>query len=191
MDYELIVSALQKASAFDLFRLQSAIGHLLDDPLRLNAVKQQLRPDMEITYFEPQENRLIPAQVLEIRRTRAAIQELPTGKRWMVPLYMINIEGADTDITPKKYHVDRLSLKIGDQVGFTVKDGSELFGAVIKLNPKRAKIRTRQGVWAVPYSMLFTIIEGEQARDQFVPAEIELITDSCINPAPDDDNIAR
>jgi hypothetical protein len=44
MDYELIVSALQKASAFDLYRLQSAIGHLLDDPLLLNAIKRQLRP---------------------------------------------------------------------------------------------------------------------------------------------------
>jgi len=191
MDYELIVSALQKASAFDLFRLQSAIGHLLDDPRRLNAIKRQLRPGMEITYFEPQENRLIPAKVLEIRRTRVAIQELPTGKRWTVPLYMINIEGADTDIKPKKNHIDRLSLKIGDQVGFTGKDGSELFGAVIKLNPKRAKIQTRQGIWAVPYSMLFTIIDGEQARDQFVPAEIELFTENCINPAPDDDNITR
>lgn len=191
MDYELIVSALQKASAFDLYRLQSAIGHLLDDPLRLNAIKRQLRPGMEITYFEPQENRLIPAQVLEIRRTRAVILELPTGKRWTVPLYLINIEGADIDITPKKNHIDRLSLKIGDQVGFTGKDGSELFGAVIKLNPKRAKIQTRKGIWAVPYSMLFTIIDGEQALDQFVPAEIELFTDSCINPAPDDDDIAR
>ena len=66
-----------------------------------------------------------------------------------------------------------------------------MFGAVIKLNPKRAKIRTSQGIWAVPYSMLFTIIDGEQARDQFVPAEIELFTDSCINPAPDDDDSAR
>jgi hypothetical protein len=191
MDYELIVSALQKASAFHLYRLQSAIGHLLNDPLRLNAIKRQLRPGMEITYFEPQENRLIPAQILEIRKTRAAIQELPTGKRWTVPLYMINIEGADTDITLNKNHVDRLSLKIGDQVGFTGKDGSELFGAVIKLNPKRAKIQTRQGIWSVPYSMLFTIIDGEQGRDQFVPAEIELFTDSCITLTPDDDNIAR
>ena len=95
MDYELIVSALQKASAFDLYRLQSAIGHLLDDPLRLSAIKRQLRPGMGITYFEPQENRLIPAQVLEMRRTRVAIQELQTGKRWTVPLYMINIEGTD------------------------------------------------------------------------------------------------
>ncbi len=191
MDYELIVSALQKASAFDLFRLQSAIGHLLEDPLRLNAIKRLLRPGMEITYFEPQENRLIPAQILEIHRTRAAIRELSTGKRWTVPLYMINIEGANTDITPNNHHVDRLSLKIGDQVGFTGKDGGELFGSVIKLNPKRAKIQTNQGIWAVPYSMLFTIIDGKQAREQSIPAEIELFPENGINPTPDDIKIDR
>jgi hypothetical protein len=189
MDYELIVSALQKASAFDLFRLQSAIGHLLDNPLRLNPIKCQLRPGMEITYFEPQENRLIPAQILEIRRTRAAIRELATSKRWTIPLYMINLEGADTDITPNKHHVDRLSLKIGDQVGFTGKDGGEMFGTVIKLNPKRAKIQTHQGIWAVPYSMLFTIINGKQARDPFVPAELELFSENGMNATPDDGNI--
>jgi hypothetical protein len=44
MDYELIVSALQRASAFDLYRLQSAVGHLLDDPLRLNAIKASSDP---------------------------------------------------------------------------------------------------------------------------------------------------
>ncbi|MEN8108877.1 MAG: hypothetical protein ABFS22_12850 [Pseudomonadota bacterium] len=191
MDYDLIVSELQKASAFDLYRLHAAIGQLLDDPARLAATKRQLRPGMEVTYFDAQENRLIPVQVLEIRRTRVAIQELQTGKRWTAPLYMINIEGTDTDIAPKKNRVDRLSLKIGDQVGFTGKDDSELFGTVIKLNPKRAKIQTGQGVWAVPYSMLFTVIDGEQAHDQFIPAEIELFTDSCINPAPDDGNITR
>jgi hypothetical protein len=42
--------------------------------------------------------------------------------------------------------VDRLSLKIGDQVGFKAKDGDELFGIITKLNTKRAKIQTEQGV---------------------------------------------
>jgi hypothetical protein len=182
---------LHKASAFDLYRLHTAIGYLLDDPVRLAATKRQLRPGMEVTYFNAQENRLIPAQVLEIRRTRVAIQDRQTGKRWTVPLYMINIEGTNTDITPKKNRVTRLSLRIGDQVGFTGKDGSELFGTVAKLNPKRAKIQTKQGVWAVPYSMLFTVIDGDQAQDQFVPAELELFTDSCINPASVDDDITR
>ena len=191
MDYDLIVAELQKASAFDLYRLQSAIGLLLDDPVHMNAIKRRLRPGMEITYFEPQENRLIPAQVLEIRRTRVAIQELQTGKRWTVPLYMINIEGANTDITAKKNHVDRLSLKIGDQVGFIGKDGGELFGTVTKLNPKRARIQTGQGNWAVPYAMLFSVIDGDQAQNPFIPAELELFTDDCINPAPDDSSITR
>ena len=191
MNYELIVSELQKASAFDLYRLQSAIGHLLDDPAHLNSIKHQLRPGMEITYFEPQENRLIPAQVLEIRRTRVAIRELETRKRWTVPLYMINIEDTNTDIPPKSNQVDRLSLKIGDQVGFTARDGDELFGIVTKLNPKRAKIQTGQGVWAVPYSMLFTVIDSDRSHDQVVPSELELFTDHCIHPAPDDVNITR
>jgi len=191
MNYELIVSELQKASAFDLYRLQSAIGHLLDDPARLNSIKHQLRPGLEITYFEPQENRLIPAQVLEIRRTRVAIQELETRKRWTVPLYMINIEDINTDIPPKSNQVDRLSLKIGDQVGFTARDGDELFGIVTKLNPKRAKIQTGQGVWAVPYSMLFTVIDSDRSHDQVVPSELELFTDHCIQPAQDDVNINR
>jgi len=87
MDYELIVSALQKASAFDLFRLQSAIGHLLDDPLRLNTIKRQLRPGMEITYFKPQENRLIPAQVLEISSLKFLSKKVELS-----PYYQCDIE---------------------------------------------------------------------------------------------------
>lgn len=182
MNYEMIVSELRQASAFDLYRLQSAIGHLLDDPVRQEMIKHRLKPGMEITYFEPSENRLIPARVLEIRRIRVAIQELQTGKRWTVPLYMINIEGTDTDIAAKKNHVDRLSLKIGDQVGFVGKDGNELFGTVTKLNPKRAKIQTAHGTWTVPYSMLFTVIDGDHAQNQVIPAALDLFTDDFDAP---------
>jgi hypothetical protein len=186
MKYELIVSELQQASAFDLFRLQSAIDRLLEDPQRLNAIKHQLRPGMEITYFEPQENRLIPARILEVRRTRAVIQELASDKHWTVPLYMINVENTDTEIASNNQRVDRISLKIGDQVGFTGKDGRELFGTVIKLNPKRAKIKTSQGIWAVPYSMLFTVIDGERTGERVIQGEIELFPGDNIDPASAD-----
>ena len=81
MDYNLVLSELQKASMFDLFRLQAAIGKLLDDPARLIAIKHALRPGMEITYFHEQGNRLVPARVLQIRKTRVAVQDLETGKR--------------------------------------------------------------------------------------------------------------
>ncbi len=171
MDYNLILSELQKASTFDLYRLQAAITRLLDDPERVIAIKRQLRPDMEITYFHQEENRLIPARVLELRKTRAVIQDLQSERRWTIPLYMINLQGADTDIAPRRNGLDRLSLRIGDTVGFTGRDGEELFGTLIKLNPKRAKIQTTKGVWAVPYAMLFTVIDGEQAGNQLIPVK--------------------
>ena len=125
---------------------------------------------MEITYFDEQGNRLVPARLLEVRKTRASVQDLETGKRWTIPLYTINIDNRETDITPKQQGVDRLSLKVGDTVGFTGREGQELFGTVIKLNPKRAKIQTQSGIWTVPYSMLFTVIDGERGSDQLILA---------------------
>jgi len=172
MDYNLILSELQHASTFDLFRLQAVIARLLDDPARLVAIKRRLRPGMEISYFHQQENRLIAARLLEIRKTRAAVQDRASGKRWTIPLYTINLEGTHTDLAPRHNGIDRLSLRIGDRVGFEGRDGQELFGTVVKLNPKRAKIKTVSGVWAVPYGMLFTVIDAEPARDQLGLASI-------------------
>jgi hypothetical protein len=171
MDYNLMLSELQNASTFDLYRLQAAIAKLLDDPHRVLAIKRQLRPGMEITYFHQEENRLIPARLLEVRKTRAVVQDLQSERRWTIPLFMFNLQGADTDIAPRSDGVDRLSLRIGDRVGFTARDGEELFGTVTKLNPKRAKIQTTKGVWAVPYAMLFTVLDGEQADNRLIPAK--------------------
>lgn len=162
MNFNQIISELQQASLFDLYRLHAAIGKQLDDPARLQALKHQLKPGMEITYFHDQKNRLVAARILEIRKTRVMVEERDTGKRWTIPLYTINLRCTDTDISPQHGQVDRLSLKIGDNVGFRCRDGKEIFGTVVKLNPKRAKIKSRYDVWAVPYSLLFRVIDGEQ-----------------------------
>ncbi len=175
INYNLILSELQKASTFDLYRLQAAIDKLLDDPNRLSTIKRQLRPGMEISYFNEQENRLIPARLLETRKTRASVQDLESGKRWTIPLYMINLQEADIHIAPQRGNVDRLSLRIGDTVGFEGRDSQELFGKVIKLNPKRAKIKTTNEIWNVPYSMLFAVIEGKQSHEQLIAPETEVL----------------
>jgi len=171
MNYDLVLSELDQASTFELYRLQAAISTLLDEPARITAIKQQLRPGMEISYFHEQENRLLTAKLLEVRKSRAAIQEIESGKRWTIPLYMINLEQSATDLAPQKQGVDRLSLRTDDRVGFRGKNNEEHFGTVIKLNPKRAKIKVGNTVWSVPYSMLFSIIDGEQGTtDLFIPA---------------------
>ncbi len=170
MNYNLLLSELEQASTFELFRLQAAISTLLDDPNRIAAIKRKLHPGMEISYFHEQENRLVTARLLEVRKTRAAIQESRSGKRWTIPLYMINLEQSNIDLTPQKQGVERLSLRIDDRVGFRGKNNEEHFGTVIKLNPKRAKIQVGTTIWSVPYSMLFSIIDGEQGADLFIPA---------------------
>jgi hypothetical protein len=171
MNFNQIISELQQASLFDLYRLHAAIGKRLDDPSRLQALKRQLKPGMDITYFHVQENRLIAARILEIRKTRVTVKERDTGKRWTIPLYTINLQSTDTDISPQRGQVDRLSLKIGDSVGFKCRDGQEIFGTVVKLNPKRAKVKTRYDIWAVPYSLLFRVIDGEQGGHLVISAK--------------------
>lgn len=169
MDYDLLLTELRNASLFDLYRLQAAIGRLLDDPARQELAKRQLRPGMEIAYFYAPDNRLIPARVLQVRKSRVLVEEMETAKRWTIPVYMFNLQGEVPDIRPPRNGVDRLSLRIGDRVGFTCRDGRELMGRVTKLNPKRAKIDTSEGVWNVPYSMLFPVIEGERGDDVLLP----------------------
>ena len=165
MQYDSVLAELQKANAFELYRLQVAINMLLEDPNRLSMVKQKLKHGMEVEYFDEDQNRLVPAHILEIRKTRVSIQNLQSGKRWNIPVYMLNVDDSPVNITPQQNQVDRLSLMIGDHVGFVNKHGREMCGPVVKLNPKRAKIKTNEGIWAVPYSMLYTIIEGEKVSE--------------------------
>lgn len=107
---------------------------------------------------------------LNLRRTRALIEDLETGKRWTTPLYMLDVEGGAQDLAPLRPGIDRLSLRIGDTVGFTDRNARERMGTVIKLNPKRTKVRTDDAVWTVPYGMLFPVIEGETGEGELLLA---------------------
>jgi len=172
LDYDLLLNELRQASLFDLFRLQEAIGGLLDDPLRQELAKRQLRAGMETSFFDARDNRLVPVRVLQVRKTRVLVEELETGKPWTIPVYMFNLQGEVPDITPRQHSaVDRLSLRVGDRVGFRGRNGREMMGKVIKLNPKRAKIATGDAVWNVPYEMLFPVIEGDRGEDFLLPGE--------------------
>lgn len=187
MNYDLIVNELKTASSFNLYRLVTVINQLLEDPVRLAAIKRSLRPGMEASYFHAAQNRLVPVRVLEVRRTRAAVQELQTGEKWTVPLYMINVDEEVVQVAPQRGQVDRLSLRIGEMVGFKDRDGIEVYGRVVKLNPKRAKILTPRGTWAVPYNLLFSVIDGEGREQSGAPlVGVEYTVEGVEGYPPDD-----
>ena len=68
MNFSKIVSDLEDASAFDLYRLRCAIERILDDPQKILQVKQSLRIGAKVFWFDDIENREIEAEVVEIKK---------------------------------------------------------------------------------------------------------------------------
>jgi len=67
MDYTTILQELNKASLFDLHRLQSAIYQELLNPKRIEQIKAQLKIGQSISYFDPKSNDLIDAVILKFK----------------------------------------------------------------------------------------------------------------------------
>ena len=164
MDYTQILEELNQASLFDLHRLQSAIYQELANPKRNNLIKAQLKIGQSISYFDPQKNDLIDAVILKIQKTRCLVSNVKDNKAWTLPFYYLNIDDVNTDIQAANNAVGipKSSLKVGAKVGFKDKSNNDLFGEVIRLNPKRATVRINEhSRWLVNYKILFYVIEGE------------------------------
>ncbi|MCK4869864.1 MAG: hypothetical protein KAS93_02015 [Gammaproteobacteria bacterium] len=159
-----IITQLEKATPFQLWRLRALMDRLLEDPNRLMHVKRKLYLGQKITYFVPEENRDITATVINILRTHVLVKNTCDGKQWKLPLYMLNIDDLPTDVTGKQQKVDRLTLKVGENVGFIDhrKDNKPMCGLVTKLNPKTATVKALTGeMWRVSYGALFYVLEVE------------------------------
>lgn len=160
MNYSEVISALDSATGFDLFRIKSAIARMLDDPARIIELKRNLIVGQEVEYFEPEENRVIRAKVLSFKRTRVSVQNIEDGSRWTIPYYYINIHQVDTSVSndARNSGLDRNEVKVGDLVGFKDKNNQELYGRVIRLNQKTVTLECDAGSWRVSYGLLFKIL---------------------------------
>ena len=178
MDYTTILQELNKASLFDLHRLQSAIYQELINPNRIDQIKAQLKIGQSISYFDPQSNDLVDAVILKIQITRCLVRNIKDNKTWNLPFYYLNMDDVDADIKPAKNAVGipKNTLKIGARVGFKDKQNNDLFGEVIRLNPKTATIKINEhSQWLVHYSHLFWVIDGEigDLQEQtFIPRDL-------------------
>ena len=163
MQIQQIFEELESASDFELFRLQSAIQKVLEDPERTRKLKLKLQAGMKVEYFCPDRNLAVPCAILRIGRSRAEVQENITQKRWSIPFYYLNLDHIETEIMSLNIKgMSKAELSIGCTVGFVNnKDNKEYIGQVSKLNPKRAVILVENTAWTVPYSMLFPVIASE------------------------------
>ena len=165
MNYSKLLAELNSASLFELYRLEQAIRRSLEDPVKIRKIKDSLTVGQDIEYFDAEENRLIQARIVELKRTRALVRNRHDGALWNIPFYHINLDHADVDISGSTGKLDRNSLKVGDKVAFKDRKGNELFGEVIKLNQKTAGVLVGTTRWNVGYRLLSSIIEGELGSD--------------------------
>ncbi len=160
MNYSKILGELGGASLFELFRLEQAIRHVMEDPARIEKIKGALKVGQDIEYFDTAENRLVEAIIIELRRTRALVRNRHDGQLWNIPFHQINLGHADIAISGSTGKLDRNSLRVGDKVAFKDRKGNELFGDVVKLNKKTAAVLVGPTRWTVGYGLLSVVIEG-------------------------------
>jgi hypothetical protein len=166
MDYSQILEQLNNASLFELYRLEQAIRHSLEDPARIATIKSSLKSGQVIEYFDAEENRLIEASIVKLNRTRLLVKNRHDGKLWNIPYYHINLDHVDIAIVDSSGKLSRNSLKVGAQVAFKDKKGNELFGEVVKLNQKTAGVLVGAVRWRVGYGLMSLVIDGEMGSQR-------------------------
>ncbi len=85
-------------------------------------------------------------------------------RTWKVPESALKDSGGARRATMVTSHDEaRADYRLGDQVAFAGPDGS-MRGEIVKLNPKRAKVRRGEACWNVPYGLL-SVAGGQGARN--------------------------
>lgn len=179
MNLEAIRPEIEKASLYELWRLQSFIYKQLDDPIKQQKVRSLLKHGQNVAYFSREENRDIAAQVLEIHRSKVSVRNCHDQKIWLIPFYMLNIDASKVDLGGGKHRLDRNTLQVGNKVSFMRRDGAEAYGVVTKLNQKSASVKLACGAgWRVGYGLLSYVFEGE--ADKY--ADPRLIEGEVLHP---------
>ena len=179
-----LIKQCENLNLFELWRLQCGISQLLEDPKKVFNLKITLRPGMEITYFDERENREIAAVVLAINKARVLVRNKHDGKQWNLPFYMLNINNVNPNVlAPTRGNLSKINFKVGDQVCWvSTKLNKEMFGKIVKLNPKYAKVQLAdQKLWRVVYSLLLPVLDGVASSASEVLIEGEVLQSYSTN----------
>ena len=97
----------------------------------------------------------IPGHLLQRQGRRRFAKVIDTEERiWKVPESALKHSGGTRRATMvTRYDKVRADYRVGDEVTFTNRDGPRR-GEIVKLNPKRAKVRCEETCWNVPYGLL-------------------------------------
>ena len=166
MNYTEIIKSLNNASAFDLYRMRSAIDRVLDEPRWLQSVQVRLKLGQEVQYFDSRANALRRGRLLEMRRKQAVVLDSDDARRWLISYAAINLDGSDVQIRENKTQgLGRNEVAVGDVVGFVDRDQNQRTGKIIRLNDKTVSLLCGGAQWRVAYAYLHRVVDAD-LKDQ-------------------------
>lgn len=90
-DYTEVMKLLKNASLFDLYRIRISIQNAMENPERINVIRQCFALGDLIYHFSDEKNALVHAIVLEKNIKNVVVKNLCDQKIWNIPYYMINL----------------------------------------------------------------------------------------------------
>ena len=173
MNFSDTIATLNKASAFDLYRLRAAIDRVLGQPGWMDVVRSRLRIGQNIEYFDPQANRPHSGQVLDLRRKQAVVLNLATQKHWLISYAAVNLDGADVEIRERPQQgLGRNEVAVGDVVGFLDRNHQQRSGRIVRLNDKTVTLHCGHQPWRVSYGLLHRVVDSSVFNGETLELEV-------------------
>src|SRR4029079_16856319 len=123
--------------------LSVAIRHEMENPYRVQQLRQSFKEGDIIAYFDEASNALQTAIVIQKNLKYVSVKNISDQQHWKIPYYLLNLANTNVDIYPHPQEaLSKNNLKIGDCVGFN-KDGEQIAGIVIRLNYKTVTLITK------------------------------------------------
>ncbi len=166
MNWDILQRELASATAFQLRQIDSLLTRLCEDPARLARIRDRLRPGQIVRYWDVSRFAETECEILELRRTIAVVKHTGDGQIWRIDMSYINVESEAPLQQPSPSETSPHAWTVGDAVCFRDRDNRQIVGQIVKLNPKRAKVRTDTATWTVSYGLLTQIVDAEATISQ-------------------------
>lgn len=186
-DLSSVLREISHWPSYELFRLMSAIGHKLEDPERILAIKRHLRIGQKINYYLPEQDKEIKATLLKFMRQCAVVEDVETKQQWEVPYHAIHVEfNARTSAAQSKPQTSakvpvshsakpiaaKPKLTVGDDVTFLDRHQQAAQGKVVSLHDRTVTVSCKGTYRRVAYEYLSKLeIAAQVAKEPLISVE--------------------
>ncbi|MDD5334155.1 MAG: hypothetical protein PHS32_10440 [Rhodoferax sp.] len=158
MDWHNLMSTLAtQATDLELLQLQTAVEHLLMQPSRMIAIRQQLHVGQTVQYLDVRDNRMHAAKVIEFKPDQLMVHASHDAKyKWIrYAAVALDPSAKAAQSQPKEVLPRREDFVVGDTVSFEGRDLIRKFGKISRINQKTASIVCEDGhEWRVSFALL-------------------------------------